>query len=396
MSEAKPDRRVARVPFAMVLASIVGLWACYFLLTTLRAELLDLEFFDAMLWRRVLATCAGIAVTLGLWLILRAFDMQALWVKIVAVLIFAFPAALLTAHVNRTIFADMQAAMDEKLLQEIAQRQAGEDAAEGMQARPELAELFSGNYWEQITDLTLSRYFMLLAWSALYIALLTGEKARAAERREQQFRNAAKAAELRSLRYQVNPHFLFNTLNSLSALVLTNKPQAAERMIQMISRFYRRSLADDTTMDVSLAEEIALQKLYLDIEAVRFPLRLLAEYRIPAELEDVLVPGMILQPLVENSVKHAVAPTAGQITITLSAREEYGRLVVTVADNGSGRTPGEETRSGFGIGLSNVRERLEARFGAEATIVSGKVPGGYATHLRLPIMRGHRQREAAE
>ena len=88
MSEAKPDRRVARVPFAMVLASIVGLWACYFLLTTLRAELLDLEFFDAMLWRRVLATCAGIAVTLGLWLILRAFDMQALWVKIVAALIF--------------------------------------------------------------------------------------------------------------------------------------------------------------------------------------------------------------------------------------------------------------------------------------------------------------------
>ena len=180
------------------------------------------------------------------------------------------------------------------------------------------------------------RYFMMLAWCALYLALLTGEKARAAERREGTYRRAAKAAELRSLRYQVNPHFLFNTLNSLSALVLTGKTQAAERMIQTISTFYRRSLADDPTADVPLREEFALQKLYLDIEAVRFPHRLRAVYKLPPELEDAKVPGMILQPLVENSVKHAVAPTSEQVTITLAAREEYGRLVVTVSDDGPG------------------------------------------------------------
>src|SRR3546814_13711054 len=89
--------------------------------------------------------------------------------------------------------------------------------------------------------------FLSLAWSSLHFAMLAGVEARASERRAGQFRNAAKAAELRSLRYQVNPHFLFNTLNSLSALVLTNKPDRAEQMIQTISNFYRRSLADDPT-----------------------------------------------------------------------------------------------------------------------------------------------------
>src|SRR5690606_20284889 len=139
----------------------------------------------------------------------------------------------------------------------------------------------------------------------------------------------AKAAELRSLRYQVNPHFLFNTLNSLSALVLTGKTQAAERMIQTISTFYRRSLADDPTADVPLREEFALQKLYLDIEAVRLPDRLRSVFQLSPALENAKATGMNLQPLVENSVMHAVAPTSAEVTITLSAREEYGRLVVT-------------------------------------------------------------------
>ncbi|MEL1251831.1 sensor histidine kinase [Aurantiacibacter gilvus] len=383
----KPETRTSRVPFATVLASIVGLWATYFVIVTLRAELLEMEFADQMIGLRLLTVTAGILITLGLWVVLRPFDGKPLWVKIAAALVFAMPAALLCAQANTIIFADMQAMLNEKVLQEFAaSREIGiENADETLLA--DLSELVTANTYQQLVEIAFSRYFMLLAWCALYLALLTGEKARDAERREQQFRSAAKAAELRSLRYQVNPHFLFNTLNSLSALVLTNKPQAAERMIQMISTFYRRSLADDTTADVPLADEIHLQKLYLDIEAVRFPLRLVANYDIPAELESVLIPGMILQPLIENSVKHAVAPSSGQVTITLSAREEYGRLVVTVSDNGQSAEDRDDTRPGFGIGLTNVRERLEARFGKDATVVSGHVPGGYATHLRMPLMR---------
>jgi LytS/YehU family sensor histidine kinase len=253
-------------------------------------------------------------------------------------------------------------------------------------AEPRSVTIDREQAWESLAEVAFGRYFMALAWCALYLALLTGEKARAAERREGSFRRAAKAAELRSLRYQVNPHFLFNTLNSLSALVLTGKTAAAERMIQTISTFYRRSLADDPTSDVPLREEFALQKLYLDIETVRFPDRLRAEYDLPDSLAGALVPGLILQPLVENSVKHAVALSSRKVTITLSAREEYGRLVVTVADDGAGAVrEAARPREGFGIGLGNVHNRLAARFGGEASLVSGPTSSGYATELRLPL-----------
>mgnify|MGYP003109311875 CR=1 FL=1 len=377
MKSGRTVQPAARVPFWTVLASVVGLWATYFVLVTVRAELLGLPFLDEMLGLRFLTTLCGILITLGLWLVLRVFDGQPMWLKIGAALLLAMPAALLTAQANAVIFAEMQAAVDGL---KMAQQGFAEDAL-----MVDQQDMAWATERERLIDFATSRYFLLLAWCALYLALLTGERARSAERREQQFRSAAKAAELRSLRYQVNPHFLFNTLNSLSALVLTGKTEAAERMIQTISTFYRRSLADDPTSDVPLRHEIALQQLYLEIEAVRFPARLRAVYEIPPSLENALVPGMILQPLVENSVKHAVSPSGGEITITLAAREEYGRLVITVSDNGTGAVE-EDDHSGHGIGLANVRERLEARFGADASLVSGLVPGGYATHLRLPIL----------
>ncbi|MCZ8171273.1 MAG: histidine kinase, partial [Brevundimonas sp.] len=203
---------------------------------------------------------------------------------------------------------------------------------------------------------------------------------------EGEYRRAAKASELRSLRYQVNPHFLFNTLNSLSALVITGKTQAAEQMIQTLSTFYRRSLAGDPTGDVALEQEIALQRLYLEIEAVRFPDRLRTRYEIPAQLADARMPGMILQPLVENSVKYAVAARTRPVTVTIAAREEYGWLVIEVADDGPGAPVGAS--HGFGIGLANVRDRLAARYGEAAQLDSGPAAGGgWRTLIRMPLER---------
>ncbi|GAA0265947.1 hypothetical protein GCM10009127_01650 [Alteraurantiacibacter aestuarii] len=414
MNREKPEDLVARVPFSTVLASIVGLWVCYFLLTTLRGELVDLGFVTEAFWRRALASFLGILITIGLWSILRLFDPRPLWLKICAALLLSMPVAMLIAQSNQMVFSSMEERVFTRTAEQrgftVHRSETGDllvdipamgiptmpGAEAGTDTVTVNATSLQGTQWQQLTEVAYGRYFMMLAWCALYLALLTGEKARAAERREGTYRRAAKAAELRSLRYQVNPHFLFNTLNSLSALVLTGKTQAAERMIQMLSTFYRRSLADDPTCDVTLEQEIALQKLYLDIESVRFPLRLVPDYQVPPDLQDCLIPGMILQPLVENSVKHAVAPSSGQVTITLAAREEYGRLVVTVSDDGQSAAGKDETRPGYGIGLANVRERLEARFGHEASIVSGPVPGGYATHLRLPILRDRHAAEAAE
>jgi signal transduction histidine kinase len=393
MDRERKEEFSARVPFKTVLISILGLWLAYFLLTTLRAELLDLGFAMEMMWRRAIACAVGVVITLALWLVLRVFDERPLWAKIAAALLLSLPVAVAIAQTNQIIMADLERRVYERLKAQQSASDGGNILAELPSARVEDAPIDDdapielAKAWQEITEVAFGRYFMMLAWCALYLALLTGERARAAERREGEYRRAAKAAELRSLRYQVNPHFLFNTLNSLSALVLTGKTQAAERMIQTISTFYRRSLADDPTSDVPLKEEFALQKLYLEIEAVRFPHRLRAIYQLPPELEDTRVPGMILQPLVENSVKHAVAPTSGQVTITIAAREEYGRLVITVSDDGPGAATNGKPGHNHSIGLANVRDRLEARFGTEATVATGPTPEGYTTQLRLPILR---------
>ena len=403
-----------RVPFKLVLASIAWVWLAYFALATLRGWLVGLELFDALLSRRILVTLGSMAVTFALWPIVRLLDPRPFWIKAGAVLLMALPASVLLAAINQWAFADIEnkvvATIGEReglrirsdesgnLLVDPLDREAEAAAtpdpvptaapAPTGEARPAItidAETRADNRLRQLVDVALGRYYLLLAWAALYFSLANAEQARAAERREGEYRRAAKASELRSLRYHVNPHFLFNTLNSLSALVMTGKNQAAEQMIQTLSTFYRRSLAGDPTGDVALDQEIALQRLYLEIEAVRFPERLRTRFDIPAALADARMPGMILQPLIENSVKYAVSATTRPVTLTVAAREEYGCLVIEVADDGP---VAKEAKPGFGIGLANVRDRLAARYGDAAQITSGPVPGGgWRSLIRLPLER---------
>lgn len=387
-----------RVPARLVLASIAGVWLCYFLLATLRGAVVGFDFSLPMLTRRLGVTFAAMALTAALlWPVLRALDARPLWLRAAAVLLAALPVAVGIAAVNQWAFSDIEgevvARIGEKEGIKIRKDEAGnvlvdvqgEQLAE--QSHSGAAVMVDAGSWRQISDLALGRYFVLLAWAALYLAFANAEQARAAERREGEYRRAAKAAELRSLRYQVNPHFLFNTLNSLSALVMTGKAGPAEKMIQTLSTFYRRSLSEDPTADHSLAEEIELQRLYLDIEAVRFPDRLRTSVSIPAELASARVPGMILQPLVENSVKYAVAASRKPVTIGIVAREADGLLEIAVADDGPGSA--SAGADGCGIGLSNVRDRLAARFGDQAGLETGRVAGGYRTVIRLPLEHHH-------
>ncbi|WP_337661278.1 sensor histidine kinase [Erythrobacter sp. Alg231-14] len=394
------------VPFRTVLISMVVLWSTYFVLITARSYILDLDMQMEMAFRRGLVTIAGIGLTVVLWALLRLVDRQALWIKIGAATLFAIPVAISIGQINHFAFQDIQERLEQRFVEERGFRFDDEgnlmfDLPEGVTVKapgpdssspPKLSEsliiapaAMREDDWKTVLEIALGRYFLLLAWASTYFALLAGYQARAAERREQQFRSAAKAAELRSLRYQVNPHFLFNTLNSLSALVMTGKADRAERMIQTISRFYRHSLADEPTSDVYLKDEFDLQQLYLDIEAVRFPERLKAEFDLPDDLDKARVPGMILQPLVENSVKYAVSAVARSVHIKVIAREEFDRLVVSVSDDGPGVPDG--TKHGFGIGLANVRDRLQARFGSDVAFSSGPIPGGYKTEIRIPLSR---------
>lgn len=404
-SDAALEEPAPTVSFRTVLFSMVVLWATYFALTTVRSLVMDFGLQFELGWRRLAVTGVGLLLTLVLWLLLRLFDNRPMWLKISAAILLASPVALAIGQVNQRIFKDMEVAGEQmyakkyninlrrdesgNLLVDVPVRRAspagqGDPVVDSEAVMIAPAETYM-DFWRKLLDVALGRYFLLLAWASTYFALLAGVQARAAQRREEQFRSAAKAAELRSLRYQVNPHFLFNTLNSLSALVMTGKAERAEKMIQTISRFYRHSLANEPTADVALRDEFDLQKLYLAIEAVRFPTRLVTVFDLPDDLEDARVPGMILQPLVENSVKYAVSAVSRPVTITLAAREEFDRLVLTVSDDGPGVPQG--TTHGLGIGLANVRDRLEARFGPDIGFTSAPLPDGYCTEIRIPLSR---------
>ena len=392
----KIDLQPGRVPARTVLASIVGLWLCYLGLITFRSALIDRTYFAEMLGLRSLVTLAGIAVTVMVWSILRLFDNRRVGLRMTIAAVLMVPAALALALINTQVFSGIDQ-RNFKQERNPSQVQIRHDTAGNVLVdlpdppqltREQLAQLqqkfAEQGLWRQLTDIAIGRYFLLLAWAALYFAMVNAEQARAAERREGEYRRAAKAAELLSLRYQVNPHFLFNTLNSLSALVMTGKDVAAEKMIQTLSAFYRRSLAEDPTGDIALEAEVALQRSYLEIEAVRFPERLRTRFDLPTELEQACVPGMILQPLVENSVRYAVAVTARPVTVTIAAREEHGRLVLEVSNDGPARP--DDGDHGFGIGLANVRDRLAARYGESASLESAPAdPSGWCSTIRLPL-----------
>ena len=233
--------------------------------------------------------------------------------------------------------------------------------------------------------------FFFAAWSAFYIAMIAQSQALGAQRRAAEAESAARAAQIRALRYQVNPHFLFNTLNSLSSLIMSGRPEEAESMILKLSTFFRSSLSLDPSADVTLAEEIALQSLYLDIERVRFPKRLKVEIDVPADLETARLPALILQPVVENAIKYGVSPTRDKVTLRIAAREAGpGRLTIEVSNSGK-RPPARRDENGFegtGVGLGNVCERLRARFGNAAQCAFGPIDGGgYRVVMTLPLDR---------
>lgn len=348
--------------------SIIGFWLFYTFVVTLRSAVLAFPAQGEMAQRRMVVTAVGIVITWLLYLLLRRFDRQALWVRIAAGFALSLPCSFLLALFNYYIFNvyDPTSLYDE--------------ADVAMQA--------ASMMWQDIAELTISRYFFLASWAGIYLAISYAGEVRHAERRAAQYARAAQAAELRSLRYQVNPHFLFNTLNSLSSLVMKGRAEDAETMIMNLSTFYRTSLSGDPMDDVTLEDEVRLQRLYLDIEAVRFPQRLKTRIEVPDKLLSACVPGMILQPLVENAIKYGVSRASRAVTIAISARSEHGRLVVTVADNGNIVEAGGD--HGSGIGLANVRDRLAARFGDEARVEwLAPEAGGFIVRLTMPeVYRG--------
>ncbi|WP_426267916.1 sensor histidine kinase [Sphingomonas sp. LHG3443-2] len=257
---------------------------------------------------------------------------------------------------------------------------------------PRLTDLGQREQFRVAADTAVVWLFFFAAWSAVYLAAMSQQQALDLQKRAAAAESAAQQAQVRALRYQVNPHFLFNTLNSLSSLVMTGRSAEAEEMILKLSTFFRSSLSTDPTADVSLAEEIELQRLYLDIEKVRFPRRLNVEIDVPDALTSARLPALILQPIVENAIKYGLGNTRDKVTLRIAAEEPLpGRLRIEISNFGgvalkSPRRPAPP--AGTKVGLVNVAQRLSARFGRAAAVEHGPLNGGgYKVALTLPTSR---------
>jgi hypothetical protein len=255
---------------------------------------------------------------------------------------------------------------------------------------PRITQLHPGDQFRYAADVAVTWFFFFAAWTAFYMAMLAQADALRAQRRLADAESAAQAAQVRALRYQVNPHFLFNTLNSLSSLVMTGRPERAEAMLLALSTFFRTSLSFDPMADVTVAEEIDLQRLYLDIEKARFPDRLSVEIDVPPELQQARLPALLLQPIVENAIKYGVSKSRKAVIIRIDARHlDNHRMVVEVSNRlkhgGKDELPAA-THEGTGLGLANVCQRLEARFGSHASCRYGPMAkGGFKVSLTMPV-----------
>ena len=236
-------------------------------------------------------------------------------------------------------------------------------------------------------------FSIMLSWSVLYFGTKYYQMLQKERQNVLQANTVAHQAQLKMLRYQLNPHFLFNTLNAISTLILVKENKTANAMVTKLSEFLRYSLDKDPMKKVTLESELQALKLYLDIEKVRFEERLQVNFNVATDCQQALVPSMILQPLAENSIKYAIAvqEQGGAITVNVS---KFGRdLLLELTDNG----PGAEIKNGnlfreHGVGLANSRERLQALYGNEfSLVVSNNEPNGVKVNIRMPFETGNKE-----
>lgn len=231
----------------------------------------------------------------------------------------------------------------------------------------------------------LAYFYHFFGWSALYFALKFYRDFLAEQARREQATQLARDAQLKMLRYQLNPHFLFNTLNAISTLILEKQTEPANAMVMKLSEFLRQSLTIEPTSQVSLKQEIVSLRLYLDIEKERFAERLQVAYDVSPQAEAAQVPAMILQPLVENAIKYAIAPSESGGTIVIAAAIESDQLHLQITDNGPGA--GSVAQAGCGVGLGNCQSRLQALYGDNFQLSFGnnEQGSGFTVKIILPI-----------
>ena len=329
-------------------------WSATYLLSVLSIYLSDNPRWVALAGMRILTTLLGLGFCYVIHLLLRNRRLTTTKSRMIALALVVPVLAEIFAWTN--YFA--QAAVDPS------------------------ASLQNFN-WSDAIRTILFWTWCFLAWAGLYLALMYGFDVNEEQRRSAELRERAHVAQLRALHSQINPHFLFNSLNSVSSLILDRNTEKAEEMVVKLAHFLRLGLAADPTRKIPLSIEIELQRTYLEIEQLRFP-DLTVEVDVPEAMQDALVPSLILQPIVENAVKYGVAAAPPNATISIEARADKGRLALEVVDSGRGSSP---ENGGSGIGLANVRQRLALLYGeTESTLTARQDSDGrFRVKVTLPL-----------
>ncbi len=313
----------------------------------------DLSFLVPVL----ISTVTGYSVTLLMGVIFRALLKQRPLITWGVSIIAVVAGAALCAFIDAWVFA--------------TQNQSS--ATAGLQ-------LFLGAFYLAVT--------LLGAWSALYYAinfyLTVEEQADQLQKLELQASNA----QLAMLRYQLNPHFLFNTLNSISTLVLLKQTDRANAMLSRLSSFLRYTLINEPTAQVTLEQEVETLKLYLEIEKMRFEERLRPTFSIDPAVAHARLPSLLLQPLVENAIKYAVTPKEEGAEISVMAQPAGENVRIVVSDTGPGLNeivvrPSLST----GVGLANIRDRLFQAYGERHSFDARSTPGGgFSVTIEMPLI----------
>jgi sensor histidine kinase YesM len=348
--------------------SILVLWLTFAALDTLGGVLLS-HFNVYLVFSRQLAVAGlGVILTLAMYAILRILPHWSIRARLGIVALLAVPAGVaLGLSYFLVHFIWLPSAGQERELVSIG-----------------VERLASEIVWENIV----AWYFIFAAWGAVYLAMNYAAEVRDVERRGSQLREQTRIAELRALRQQINPHFLFNVLNSLSALVMRNDRSEAESMISEMAAFLRLNLESHPLEEVTLIEEIELQQRYLKLEGRRFPNRLCTKIDLAPGTDHALVPAMILQPIVENVVRHGLGRALKLVTVTIASRVVHDRVLEIVVEDDAVPSYGHAPvgAGGSGIGLQNVKTRLAVQFEDTAEFVAGPRPaGGFSAVMRFPI-----------
>lgn len=355
MASNTPGAVWSKREFAVI--ATLGAWTLYLALVAVRLFVLGLPNMREVALRHVLTAAIGAVLTIALLWILSRLKHRAPLVRIATALLLAAPAAAILAIANYNVMF-VFAPPD---LWSVAER-AGND----------LPRVFVQTIAEN--------HFLFTALGVLFIAVESMIDGRDALQRARDAESQAHRAQLQALRYQLDPHFLFNALNTISALVMEDEPEKAEQALASLSAVLRTTLASDALVDTTLRQEFRLYETYLGIEQLRYGARLQVTLELPDALADVRIPSLLLQPLVENAIKHAVRVSEGPIHMALRAQGNGEHVLISVEDDG----PGSRT-AGFGLGLSNVAERLVLRFGERATFQHQQIEtGGYRAVLRFP------------